>query len=397
MASTIGANIRAARESVPMEAQQLARLVGLSPAQMSLIESGSRKVSAQEAVDIAAALGVSPLALLEPDSLPGRVAVAARAVEVARATSSDLITRLMGIADLASLVDGNGGQVERWSSKPATNILNWRDDATRLAEWARDAVGEVPTRGDIFVSMARLIEEHLGIDVLVEAFHGAAIGGSIIDEDLHLIAVSSELRRSRAMFTLAHELGHVFASDGSKITCDADLRNTSPSEKFANAFAAAFLLPPAAVRDVLNRRNRNLSSSVLQLMLDYEVSRETAVYRLHNLGYINAGQRDALISSSVASLALQSGDGDLKDRYFAQGESIAERCVLPTHLLGRLIEAFWLGEIGAAPIASLIGREVDDTIAALRSVNSTTLSTAPTARETPRRPSSTAPIDGARA
>ena len=48
------------------------------------------------------------------------------------------------------------------------------------------------------------------------------------------------------MFTLAHELGHVLAGDGSEIKIDEGLRGNNDEERLANAFAA----PLAGLLDV---------------------------------------------------------------------------------------------------------------------------------------------------
>ena len=61
-----------------MQAQALAAAIGIDPSAMSNIERGKRAVKANELVSIARALRISPLAILEPDSLPARMPLAPR-------------------------------------------------------------------------------------------------------------------------------------------------------------------------------------------------------------------------------------------------------------------------------------------------------------------------------
>ena len=107
----------------------------------------------------------------------------------------------------------------------------------------------------------------------------APLGLSITDAEFSFILVNAEQLRSRALFTLAHELGHVLNSDGATINIDRDLRARTDEERLANAFAAAFLMPEPQVRAAIDRFGRG-ADCLARMLLRFGVSHETLVYRL---------------------------------------------------------------------------------------------------------------------
>ena len=70
-----------------------------------------------------------------------------------------------------------------------------------------------------------------------------------------LIFVNATHALPRALFTLAHELGHLLAQhDSARITLDRELSGSTAPERTANAFAASFLMPKQKVLDVIKER-----------------------------------------------------------------------------------------------------------------------------------------------
>jgi len=344
-----------------MLAKDLAAAVGLSPSSMSLIESGERSVKASELVALADVLGISPLALLEPDSLVGRVSIAARTTEATHAGESALLRRLQGVAEVASLLSPESRDVVAiwdWSAKPVADLSDWLGSARALASWALESAATDDPRPDDFVKTALYIEQVLGVDVIVEEFDDAVIGGAIVGSELPIVIVNTRQGRQRALFTLAHELGHVLAADGKQIACDVDFSAKSPSERFANAFAAEFLAPIATVKRLMNDVS-DVRVSVARLMLFTGLSKQTSIYRLHNLGVINATQRDALMRLHVSELAAADPDSRNQQLLLTRSDELAPRTVTPMRLLTRLIEAYRVGLVSAAPIAGILGTDID--------------------------------------
>jgi Zn-dependent peptidase ImmA (M78 family) len=106
------------------------------------------------------------------------------------------------------------------------------------------------------------------------------IGGSpeiYLDREDHV-------RRRR--FTCAHELGHFIQRQSEASLAFVDRRDgvssegTNDDEIYANAFAAALLMPKPSLRMLLNS-----GFSELQMAAHLSVSSESLHYRLKNLGY----------------------------------------------------------------------------------------------------------------
>lgn len=375
----VGKLVKGAREAAGLESQALAEKIGLSRSAMSQLEAGNRSVKADEVVSIAQALGISPLALLKPESLTGQVAIAARTNEDVRATSNPLVERLRSVATVATAIDGTtiGEPASHWVGMPAVDMQDFVRSSSALAHWARSTIAVDGAGVTRFTVLAEAISLKLGIDVLLERFEGSVLGGAITDVRLPLIAVNAHQIRSRALFTLAHELGHVLIQGGESITSDTSFRATSTEERYVNAFAAAFLLPQDRVDATIRAKSGALADTVAQLMVDCDVSRETATYRLHNLGRINAEGRDWVLSGSLGSLASKLQDDALRDQMRRRVDTLAERSVLPMGLLSILISSYESGRIGAAPLASVLGVSEDSVEERYGSAIGTELSASP--------------------
>jgi XRE family transcriptional regulator, fatty acid utilization regulator len=70
----IGAQIRSLRETAGLTAHQLGTIVGIDESGVFRLERGDRGLKSTELAAIAKALDVSPLAILEPESLLSRTA-----------------------------------------------------------------------------------------------------------------------------------------------------------------------------------------------------------------------------------------------------------------------------------------------------------------------------------
>lgn len=363
----MGQVIRDARNAAGLPSKELAARVGISPAAMSLIESGQREVKAREVNEFARALGISPLMLLDPDSPAKSLTAAARTVADVTSTSSAVMNRLNQIIDLRlALGDHGTASAAHWAGIPEADTGQWLKSAQELGYWARGVLGELEPGASRFASLARALNRHLEIDVLVERFDDDVIGAAIVGRAFPTIIVNAGQRRQRALFTLAHELGHVLADDGDKISLERDLRATSPSERLANAFASEFLLPKDEVFELAAQSENRVSETAARLMDRCDVSYETSIYRLHNLGLINASQRDHMKSVPRSSLIDSLQDEELKSELISRSNSLGERVVLPTRLLLVLLDAFNDGKVSANPIASILGVDPKEVVDGFR-------------------------------
>jgi Zn-dependent peptidase ImmA (M78 family)/transcriptional regulator with XRE-family HTH domain len=351
------------REAVGLQAQDLAVRVGLDPTAISKIENGKRAIKAVELARIADALKVSPLALLEDDPLLSKLPLAAR-----RAGSSiargGAYQRLLSLSELHVVLAGAGlPTTPNLASVPDVAGLPWLEAATLLASWANHALRVKPVADQRLGAIADAIEGRLKIDVLIEPHADDALSGAAItDRSFPLIFVNSEFPRSRSLFTLAHELGHVLAGHADDpITLDRELSGSTDAERMANAFAANYLMPEDEICREIAERGRNVST-LAYLTYRLGVSYESLVYRLHNLRLINAEGRDKLKSISWQQISSHLDDPELSSdlsrdqigrlQYRGTAKPAGRA---PALLLRRASEGYRKGIISVRPLAGLMG------------------------------------------
>ncbi len=340
-------------------------MLGVDASAVSNLEHGRRSVKADELGVIAEFLGVSQLAILEPDSLLGRLPVAHR-THGDDTASQDSTMRLTALAELHQVLADGGHPARSCTHEPPSQKSKWLQHANALADWARQQVAPAANREDRLSELATSIEANLGIDVMVESLgDDAPLGLSITDSEFSFILVNADQFRSRALFTLAHELGHILNNDGTTITIDRDLRARSDEERLANAFAAAFLVPEPEINDIIDQHGRG-AESLARMLVNFGVSYETLIYRLHNLGIINAEGRDRLRRIRWASLIENLDNDDLARSLLAARGAKPERRP-PTLLTIRCMHGALDGTVGAGPLARLLDVDVDDMIETLNS------------------------------
>lgn len=362
-AVSLGSRIKELREAAGISGEQLATELDLDATAISKIEHGKRSVKTNELASIALALGVSPLAILEPDSLLGRLPVAARSES--EVLDEAVHRRLRALAELHTVLADAGIQNPQINREwPSVDLGRWLASAQALAEWSAGHLQLTETT-DRFEALAEAMESQLGIDVLVESADSkSAMGAAITDPEFSIVFINSKQPRARAMFTLAHELGHVLSRDGVALRIDRDLAGNNERERFANAFASELLMPRNVIESVLSEKGRN-AEGFAAIMVRLQVSFETLVYRLHNLRYIDARGRDGFKSLGFGSLLSDLSDDALR------GELLRLRTEMdvnrpPQLLLNRLLRGYFEGVVSARPIAGLLNVSPEHVIDTLK-------------------------------
>lgn len=362
---SIGRQIRRLRETAGLKAADLADALGVDASAVSNLEHGRRNVKADELGAIANFLGVSQLAILEPDSLLGRLPVAHRTNDDDGA-SRDAQMRITVLAELHQVLSDGGHPAAAQVGEPPHLGTRWLDRATALADWALQNCAPRSAGEDRLTELATVIEDWLGVDVMIESLgRDAPLGLSVTDPEFSFILVNADQLRSRALFTLAHELGHVLNLDGQTVNIDTDMKARNDEERLANAFAAAFLMPEPEIRQTIEEHGRG-ADSLARMVLRFGVSYETLVYRLHNLRIINAEGSDRLRRIRWASLIQHVDDDEIARSLLAARGARPERRP-PTLLTTRCLHGTLDGTVGAGPLARLLDVAVDDMIEALNS------------------------------
>lgn len=302
LAQLVGQQIRAAREALNLSQEQLAQQVAIPRTALSAVEHGKRQVSTPELLRFAealhrpfdyflrkpeAAFSFQPLLRVQPVEQDQAEQAAVRATLV----RFEEVCR--GYAELEEL---NQLPIPTLPTTALDPTAHSGRDAEALAEWVRSQLGlgqTVPA-----VQLRGCLEERFGVKTFVlrsaSKLSGASIFHPRIGGCVLVIARSPE----HMLFTLAHELAHLLVHRDSP-SVDEDLFARSPKEQFANAFAAALLMPRTTVHDLftsLYRSRQELTAvEVAHLARHFGTSYSAMVWRLQGLRLIGSVQREALL------------------------------------------------------------------------------------------------------
>ncbi|MXW57315.1 MAG: ImmA/IrrE family metallo-endopeptidase [Acidimicrobiia bacterium] len=367
-----GQQLQRLREAAGVPIQHLAAKSGISAEDLLALEGGKDDISGDQLADIAASLNISPLAVLEPQSLLGQMALATR-MNSEEELSATTASRVIGLAELHwALKEGGQPAFPSVDWSPQIPISNWLARSNEIAEWAieRYSIFERENKNhNRFASLVAFIEDEFQIDVMVDSLGSEGPEGvSIVNDEFPFILINQDRSRPRALFTLAHELGHILNGETITLRIDRDLKARTDDERIANAFAAAFLMPENDIIRIIEESGRK-GIALARMMVDFGVSFESLVYRLHNLQIINANGRDELRRVGWGGLLDSVEDEETTRILLAARGSRPERR-MPIWLVWRCLHGVFDGIISAAPLADLLGVDIEELIDAVNAMRS---------------------------
>jgi Zn-dependent peptidase ImmA (M78 family) len=189
----------------------------------------------------------------------------------------------------------------------STSRLTTLEHAEELAKAERGSLG---LDGQPIKDICDLLEGKRGVKIFhlpedPERFSGAFT----YDEQLGAcFLINSRHPKRRRTFTVAHEYAHCIAHRNQLAhidTCPAfEIKN--PRERFANAFAAAFLMPRRAVNEVLGQlvfpqKSGLTAEALIHLAIYFGVSFEATGWRLVSLRRLSLARWEELLSQQVPS------------------------------------------------------------------------------------------------
>lgn len=142
---------------------------------------------------------------------------------------------------------------------------------------------------------------------------GSNISGMCIKgEGASLIAINSGMSLGRQRFSMAHEFYHLhFDSEEKKSVCSIAINGGDEKERKADIFASHFLLPSAALYNVLKDSNAVSLEKVVWLEQYFGMSRQTILYRLKSEGKIDSNLYNKMQVDVQYSAAKLGYDTDL--------------------------------------------------------------------------------------
>lgn len=107
-----------------------------------------------------------------------------------------------------------------------------------------------------------------------------------------LIAINSGMSLGRQRFSMAHEFYHLnYDTEVKKSVCSIAINGGDEKEREADLFASHFLLPSAALYNVLKDCNTVSLEQVVWLEQHFGMSRQAILYRLKSEGKIDSNNK----------------------------------------------------------------------------------------------------------
>ncbi len=349
----IGARIKALREQRGLSQDGLAHLFGFKDRQtVSAIETGERRVSAEELVLAVEKLGVSLDYFTDPFRLDGEGKFSWRQTGL-RPESLSAYERKAGrwIAAFRRIAPEVGHETPLLRrSLNLTRHSRFEDAAAAGERFAAEFVlGEVPAS-----SLPAAMEERLGLLVLMVNASEGISGAACRLPELDTVLINRREVPGRRHFDLAHELFHMLTWDAMapEHIEEASETSTDRVEQLANNFASAVLMPTT----VLDRFNdwSGLSRDELVAKLntvadELRVTASALKWRLVSLGRIERAARAREIPDAVLR-----NNGHL----FVVGEPPPPLFSKPfVEVIARALDD---GRISARRAADLLDQTVDD-------------------------------------
>ncbi|HEV2374317.1 MAG TPA: ImmA/IrrE family metallo-endopeptidase [Streptosporangiaceae bacterium] len=351
--------LRAARESRGLTQAQAAAELGVSRPLLIAIEKGTREVGSEELVRLAQIYSKPVSELLRPTAPPLAIGARFRAA-LAQVPHAEALPDV--VAQLEERADNYLDLLRRAHSQPPGRFQPVRS-INHLDPWqaGEDLATEERNRlgiGDGPVQPLReVLEIEVGLRIFLLQLPNHVAGLFVNVEALGgCIGVNINHPAERRRWTMAHEYAHYLATrDRAEVTAVSQRRQRPESERFADAFAANFLMP----RSGLSRRFHELKRSnqgkvtpatLVQLAHAYGVSVQALTLRLEDLRLVPTGTWDRLL------------DNDFQPRAAARilglepGEQAAD--ALPLHYRLLAVQLYADGEITEVQLARYLGTDI---------------------------------------
>jgi Zn-dependent peptidase ImmA (M78 family)/DNA-binding XRE family transcriptional regulator len=292
----IGERLRLAREEANVTQADAGTAIGVARTTIVAMEQGQRRARITELQNLAKLYRTSVNALLRRESvhvdltprfrkLPGSQAEAEAAAELL----SDLAKAEVELENLLGIHRTHNYPPERPLLRGDVRVQA-EHDAAELRQ--RLGLGNGPLS-----DIVTLLEMEMGIRVYVRRFDGRISGLFAYDDTLGAcMLLNANHPRERRTNTAGHETGHFISTRRRPEILHLNEEENSREEKYANAFARAFLTPSRAVmqkfEEVIAGSDRLTRRHVIILAHFFGVSREAIVRRLEELGSVKPGTWD---------------------------------------------------------------------------------------------------------
>lgn len=162
------------------------------------------------------------------------------------------------------------------SAEERRQLPTWMDALRQMIAMADDA--------GVMVMVSSVVGSNNHRKLDVEEFRGF----TLVDELAPLVFVNGADSKAAQMFTLAHELAHVWLGATGVSDASSGRVQEQHIERWCNQVAAELLMPMHELR-VTYQRNAPIPQEIQRLAREFKVSTLVALRRLFDAGYIDEG------------------------------------------------------------------------------------------------------------
>lgn len=196
--------------------------------------------------------------------------------------------------------------------------LEGRRAARTWEEALRNFIASVEATG-IMVMCSGIVQNNTHRKLSPEEFRGFAL----VDNLAPLVFINGADTKSAQMFTLAHELAHLWLGESALSSADIGGNEEQAIEQWCNAVAAEMLVPISVFESEL-RNDESLPSALSRLARYFKVSTLVVLRRMRDISYLSQDEYVEVYRVELERLlSLASGGGG--NFYLSQPNKLSKR------------------------------------------------------------------------
>lgn len=313
----LGERLRKARANAGLTQEAIATELQVARTTLVAIEQGQRKVKPDELKKLSRLYQISINHLLQPEAVLLDLSAKFRKLRDNNQEQKHVLDAIKLLNKLAAAsveleqLTGRPMQQNYPAEQPIMpgDVLQQAED-TALDLRHRLALGLAP-----IPDIVALLEMELGIRVFIRPLH-ASISGLYVCEPTvgACILLNAKHPRERQALTAAHELGHFITERNTTEVYDDECFESNREERYANAFALAFLMPASQIRrrfnEICTEEKKFAPRHLILMAYERKVSNEAMCRRLEGLNLLPQGTYESLKEKGFNKDAVKQVLGD---------------------------------------------------------------------------------------
>jgi Zn-dependent peptidase ImmA (M78 family)/DNA-binding XRE family transcriptional regulator len=333
--SALAERLVSARKSAGITQDAAAAHLGMSRPTFIAIEKAARRPRPEEIVKLATLYRTSLNTLLRQDTQPPKLQPYLRSV-LSNSSAEDQEELETAVAKLTGFVDDYMFLEKKLDAQSVNNfpprIRAQVGPVERFAEHcAQEERARLNLGAHLPIYTLRKVLEDVGVHVFIDALSSKLAGLYVFAPDFGYCILINRLHpKERRRWTTAHEYGH-FLLDRDKPGVDylRPVQRKPENERFADAFAAAFLMPEAGVQrrfyEEVERKSDFNVGDLCRMADYYAVSLMAMTLRLESLTLIGRGSWDSIKAAGVAVKELKREAGVQEQPEVDSAETFPDR------------------------------------------------------------------------